>query len=328
MSCLTHGAAFKVNWIWQNCGFAVYWREHPRGAPPVSEKSPEFDLDDPDLPDWIKDGALASGGFPYAKKLDNEEYLKELEALQIQLVRLQAHLQKSGERVLVLFEGRDAAGKGGAIKAYSEHLNPRLCYSVALPKPSDREQGQWYFQRYIDWFPAAGETALFDRSWYNRAGVEAVMGFCTPEQTTGFLEDVPRFEQMLVGDGIRFFKFWLSIGREMQLKRFHERRHDPLKEWKISPIDLKAIGHFDEYTAARDRMLAATDNATAPWTVVLANDKRRARLGILQHVLGTLDYDGKDAAAVGDADEKIVVGAKTFLGSEGKSSTRGRRSKN
>jgi polyphosphate kinase 2 len=235
----------------------------------VSDKSRDFDLDDPDLPAWVKDGALASGGFPYAKKLDNDDYLEELEALQIQLVRLQAHLQKSGERVLALFEGRDAAGKGGAIKAYSEHLNPRLCYSVALPKPSDREQGQWYFQRYIDWFPAAGETALFDRSWYNRAGVETVMGFCTPEQTAVFLEGVPRFEEMLVGDGIRFFKFWLSIGREMQLKRFHERRHDPLKQWKISPVDLKAIDHFEDYTAARDRMLAATDTAAAPWTIVL-----------------------------------------------------------
>jgi polyphosphate kinase len=294
----------------------------------VSDKSRDFDLDDPDLPDWVKDGALASGGFPYAKKLDNDDYLEELEALQIQLVRLQAHLQKSGERVLALFEGRDAAGKGGAIKAYSEHLNPRLCYSVALPKPSDREQGQWYFQRYIDWFPATGETALFDRSWYNRAGVETVMGFCTPEQTTVFLEAVPRFEEMLVGDGIRFFKFWLSIGREMQLKRFHERRHDPLKQWKISPVDLKAIDHFEDYTAARDRMLEATDTAAAPWTIVLANDKRRARLGILRHVLRTLDYDGKDEGVIGESDEKIVLGAKAFLAGEGRSSAPGRRPKN
>jgi polyphosphate kinase 2 len=294
----------------------------------VSDKSRDFDLDDPDLPAWVKDGALASGGFPYAKKLDNDDYLEELEALQIQLVRLQAHLQKSGERVLALFEGRDAAGKGGAIKAYSEHLNPRLCYSVALPKPSDREQGQWYFQRYIDWFPAAGETALFDRSWYNRAGVETVMGFCTPEQTAVFLEGVPRFEEMLVGDGIRFFKFWLSIGREMQLKRFHERRHDPLKQWKISPVDLKAIDHFEDYTAARDRMLEATDTAAAPWTIVLANDKRRARLGIVRHVLRTLDYDGRDEGVIGEADEKIVLGAKAFLAGEGRSSAPGRRSKN
>ncbi len=279
----------------------------------MTEHAADFDLDDRKLPDWVKDGALAFGGFPYSKRMDEEEYEDTLLALQLQLVRLQTHLQKTGGRVIALFEGRDAAGKGGAIEAYLENLNPRLNYSVALPKPSDRESTQWYFQRYVDWLPAAGETVLFDRSWYNRAGVEVVMGFCTPDQTAAFLKQVPEFEDMLVSDGIRFFKFWLAVGREMQLKRFHDRRHDPLKQWKISPVDLKAIGHYDDYTRARDHMLKATDTAEAPWTLVLANDKRRARIAVLRHVLHTLDFEGKDDKAIGKSDSKIVMGAQAYF---------------
>ena len=213
----------------------------------------------------------------------------------------------------MVFEGRDAAGKGGTIKTYLENLNPRFSMSVALPKPSDREAAQWYFQRYVDWLPAAGETVLFDRSWYNRAGVEPVMGFCTPEQTTRFLNEAPRFEEMLVDDGIQLFKFWLSIGREMQMKRFHDRRHDPLKRWKLSPVDLEAIARFDAYSAARDRMFEATHTAKAPWTVVLGNDKRRERLNAIRVVLHRLDYEGKDTRQIGPIDPRIVFDAPAFL---------------
>jgi polyphosphate kinase 2 len=272
-----------------------------------------FDLDDPILPKWVDKGALASGGFPYDKRMKEGAYLKQLETLQLELVKLQTHLQKSSGRVVMLFEGRDAAGKGGAIKAYSENLNPRWAYDVALPKPSDREATQWYFQRYIDWLPAGGETALFDRSWYNRAGVEPVMGFCKPEQTDHFLDEAPRFEAMLVRDGVHLFKFWLSIGREMQLKRFHSRRHDPLKAWKISPIDLAAIEKWDEYTKAAHRMFASCHKPDAPWHVVLGNDKLRARLELIRTVLSGIDYEGRDKDAVGEIDDKIVVEPERFM---------------
>lgn len=276
-----------------------------------------FDLDNPVLPPEIEENALASDGYPYDKRMNKKAYAAELEALQVQLIVLQSHLQKTGERIVILFEGRDAAGKGGTIKTYLEHLNTRYNIAVALPKPNDREAAQWYFQRYVDWMPAAGETVLFDRSWYNRAGVEPVMGFSTEQQTARFLEEAPRFEQMLANDGIRLFKFWLSIGREMQLKRFHARRHQPLKRWKLSPIDLRALEHWDDYTAARDRMLVATDAPHARWTVVRANDKRRGRLGVIRTVLSALDYEGKDKAAIGRTDRKIVLGADAFLKSHG-----------
>ena len=229
----------------------------------MSDPFKSFDIENPELPKAIKKNAMTSGGYPYDDKLDRDCYEAEMLALQKQLVLLQAHWP-SGERVMIVFEGRDAAGKGGAIKTYLENLNPRYNLIVALPKPNDRESTQWYFQRYVDWLPAAGETVLFDRSWYNRAGVEPVMGFCTPEQTETFLEEAPHFEKRITNDGIHLFKFWLSIGREMQLKRFHDRRHDPLKVWKLSPIDLEALSRWDAYTAARDEMLARTDHPHAP----------------------------------------------------------------
>jgi len=184
---------------------------------------------------------------------------------------------------------------------------------VALPRPSDRERSQWYFQRYVDWLPAAGETALFDRSWYNRAGVEPVMGFCTPQQTDDFLDEAPRFERMLVRDGIHLFKFWLAIGREMQLKRFHDRRHDPLKQWKISDVDIAALDKWDSYTDAAHRMLRETSTELVPWHVILANDKRRGRLELIRTVLSQLDYAGKDAGAVGRVDDKIVVEPERYI---------------
>jgi len=273
----------------------------------------QFDLDNPKLPRSISKAALGSGGFPYAEKLDEDLYKAELLSAHQQLALFQEHMAKNGDRVVIVFEGRDAAGKGGAIHTYLENLNPRFNISAALPKPNDRERTQWYFQRYVDWLPAAGEQVLFDRSWYNRAGVEPVMGFCTPEQSEQFLREVPRFEEQLVGDGIRFFKFWLTIGKEMQLKRFHDRRHDVLKRWKLSPIDLEALPRFEAYTKARNRMLEATSTKAAPWTVILGNDKRRARVNIIRSVLHRLDYAGKDDKAIGEIDSKIVLHAEDFL---------------
>jgi polyphosphate kinase len=281
--------------------------------PPVTDPLQSFDLENPELPKAIKKAALSSGGYPYAEKLEREQYKAELEELHKQLALLQKHIAKTGTRVLMLFEGRDAAGKGGTIKTYLQYLNPRYNLSVALPKPSDREQTQWYFQRYVDWLPASGETVLFDRSWYNRAGVEPVMGFCTPEQTAAFLLEAPRFERMLTNDGIHVFKFWLTIGKEMQLKRFHDRRHDPLKLWKLSPIDMEALPRFDAYTEARNAMLEATHSEYAPWTVVLNNDKRRGRLNVIRTVLGRLSYDGRDDGAIGMIDDKIAMNAPAFL---------------
>ncbi|HTJ56458.1 MAG TPA: polyphosphate kinase 2 [Devosiaceae bacterium] len=272
-----------------------------------------FNIDDLKLPKSIRTAALRSGGYPYDAKLDWDEYKQTVAALQAELVVLGEQLRKSGERIIMVFEGRDAAGKGGAIQTYLEFLNPRYNIHVALPKPSDREQTQWYFQRYVDYFPAASESVLYDRSWYNRAGVEPVLGFCTPEQTAHFLEEVPHFERMIVNDGIHFFKFWLSIGREMQLKRFHDRRHDPLKVWKLSPIDMEALPRWDAYSKARDIMLEKTDTDFAPWTVILANDKRRARINVIRSVLGQLDYASKDPEKIGDVDRKIVLTAKEFL---------------
>ena len=273
----------------------------------------KFDLDDPVLPKWIKKGALASGGYPYDERLDDEDYLTELRKLQVELVKLQAHLLKTKGRMVILFEGRDAAGKGGSIDAVREHTNGRYWIDVALPKPSDREMTQWYFQRYVDWMPAAGEVTLFDRSWYNRAGVEPVMGFCTPEQTEAFLDEAPRFERMLTRDGIHLFKFWLAIGREMQLKRFHSRRHDPLKQWKISDIDVAALGKWDSYTDAAHRMLKATHSPEMPWHVVLANDKLRARLELIRCILENTDYEGRDEKALGEVDEKIVIDPERYI---------------
>ena len=242
-----------------------------------------------------------------------DDYDHALEQLQIALVRFQQAEIKAGGKTLVIFEGRDAAGKDGAIKRITEHLSVRNTRAIALPKPSDREQSQWYFQRYVQRLPGAGEFVLFNRSWYNRAGVEPVMGFCTPEETAHFLEEAPRFEKMIVNEGIHLFKFWLSIGREMQLKRFHDRRHDPLKVWKLSPVDMQALPRWDAYTKARNTMLEKTDTAFAPWTTIRANDKRRARLNIIRTVLDGMDFAGKAPQLIGKVDDKIVLNAKDFL---------------
>src|SRR6218665_1397766 len=272
-----------------------------------------FDLEDPVLPRAIKKKALSSGGFPYDDKMDEDDYAAQMLAAQRQLALLQHDQARTGKRIVIVFEGRDAAGKGGSIASYLENLNPRYNTSVALPKPSDREKTQWYFQRYVDWLPAAGEQVLFDRSWYNRAGVEPVMGFCTPEETSKFLAEVPHFERMLVNDGIHVFKFWLSIGREMQMKRFHEHRHDPLKRWKLSPVDFEALARFDAYSEARTRMFHETHSDHAPWHVILNNDKKRGRLAAMRIVLRAIDYAGKDLDAIGPIDDRIALEPERFL---------------
>ena len=279
----------------------------------IDGKKRVFDVDDPNLPDWIDKKAFGSDDYPYEKKLGDDEYEETLEQLQIELVKVQFWQQKTGKRIMAVFEGRDAAGKGGAIHATMSNMNPRSARIVALTKPTETERGQWYFQRYVATFPTAGEFVLFDRSWYNRAGVEPVMGFCTPEQYEKFLKATPRFEKMIVSDDIQLFKFWLNIGREMQLKRFHDRRHDPLKIWKLSPMDIAALNKWDDYTEKRDRMLKETHTDQAPWTVVRGNDKRRARLNLIRHILTTLDYEGKDEKAIGEVDRKIVGAGPGFV---------------
>jgi polyphosphate kinase 2 len=279
----------------------------------IDGKKRVFDVDDPNLPDWIDKKAFGSDDYPYEKKLDDDEYEETLEQLQIELVKVQFWQQKTGKRIMAVFEGRDAAGKGGAIHATMSNMNPRSARIVALTKPTETERGQWYFQRYVATFPTAGEFVLFDRSWYNRAGVEPVMGFCTPEQHEKFLKATPRFEKMIASDDIQLFKFWLNIGREMQLKRFHDRRHDPLKIWKLSPMDIAALNKWDDYTEKRDRMLKETHTDQAPWTVVRGNDKRRARLNLIRHILTTLDYEGKDEKAIGEVDRKIVGAGSGFV---------------
>ena len=274
----------------------------------IATEHGDFDLDDPTPPKWLEQQALASGGYPYDEAIEDKLYEKELRLLQIELVKLQRHVNETGARVVAVFEGRDAAGKGSSIFVMRRYMNPRTARLVALPKPDERERSQWYFQRHVAHLPAAGELVLFDRSWYNRAGVERVMGFATADECRTFLAEAPRFEEMLVDEGIVLIKFWLNIGREMQLKRFHERRHNPLKIWKLSPLDLAALTKWDAYTQARDDILAATHRLATPWTVVRANDKRRARLNILRRVLAAIDYPGRDAEAIGDIDPLILAG--------------------
>jgi polyphosphate kinase len=280
----------------------------------IDEKD-RIDLDT--LPEGIADAAFQSGGFPYDKRLKKKRYDKELRKLQIELLKMLDWVKTSGERVVILFEGRDAAGKGGTITRLTQHLNPRYVRVVALSKPTETEAGQWYFQRYAQNLPAKGQIAIFDRSWYNRSGVEHVFGFCTPEQTTSFLHEAPAFEAMLARDGIRLVKFFFSIGREMQMVRLHDRWHDPLKRWKLSPLDFEAIARWDAYSQAFETALAATDTAEAPWTVIRANDKRRTRLETIRHLLDVLPYKDKDDKAIGKLDRKIALSATAFLGDGG-----------
>lgn len=272
-----------------------------------------FDIDDPQLPEAIAEAAMTSGGYPYDTKMKRKEYEDALTPLQLELLKFQSHIEKTGERVVVLFEGRDTSGKGGAISAILERINPRHARSVALAKPTEAERGQWYFQRYIQHLPTAGDMLLFDRSWYNRAGVERVMGFCTPNQHADFLRDAPEFEGLLVRDGIKLLKLYLTVGREMQLTRFHERKHNPLKRWKLTDIDLAAIGKWDAYSAAEEEMFRFTDTPDCPWTIVRANDQRRMRLEVIRRVLAILPYEGRDEKVATPPDPNIVGAGLDFL---------------
>ena len=272
-----------------------------------------YSLDPPSLPKEIDEAAMRSGGYPYDKRLKREEYEQKLLPLQIELMKLQKHNLKTGNRILSIYEGRDGSGKSSCIKAFNEHMNPRNTRTVALPKPTETERGQLYFQRYTPHLPSAGEIVLFDRSWYNRAGVERVLGFCTPDQLAVFLRETPQFEGLLVRDGIKLFKNYLTIGREMQLKRFYERAKDPLKQWKLSPVDLASLNKYDDYTRAEIEMFRFTDTTTAPWTVIRANDQRRARLESIRNVLLAIDYEGRDLDVIGKLDPLIISSGSEFV---------------
>ncbi|WP_083983467.1 polyphosphate kinase 2 [Actinomadura hibisca] len=260
----------------------------------------------PGLLDAGLNGDAWREGYPYERKLKRDVYEKEKRALQIELLKLQSWVKSSGQRLVILFEGRDAAGKGGTIKRFTEHLNPRGARVVALGTPTEREKTQWYFQRYVEHLPSAGEIVLFDRSWYNRAGVERVMGFATPRQYVEFMHQAPEFERLLVRDGVHLVKFWFSVSRGEQLHRFMVRQTDPVRRWKLSPIDLASLDKWDAYTEAKEMMFYHTDTLDAPWTVVKSNDKKRARLEAMRYVLSLFDYPGKDADAVGEPDPKVI----------------------
>ncbi len=247
-----------------------------------------------------------TGEYPYREKMRRDPYEEHMLELQRELLKCQRWVEETGQKIIVLFEGRDAAGKGGTIKRFMEHMNPRTARVVALVKPTERERTQWYFQRYVNHLPAAGELCLFDRSWYNRAGVERVMGFCTPPEYLEFMRQCPMFEQMLVRSGIKLFKYWFSVSREEQLGRFKARERDPLKQWKLSPIDRSSLHKWDEYTEAKEAMFFYTDTADAPWTVVMSDDKKRARLNCMQHFLASLPYPKKDPSVVVGPDPLIV----------------------
>ena len=259
------------------------------------------------LDEGSKDEILLQS-FPYAARLKRKEYEQRMGKLQIELMKLQSDVKETGKRVVVVFEGRDASGKGGTIKRFRENLNPRAARVVALTKPSDRESRQWYFQRYVDWLPAEGEIVLFDRSWYNRGVVEHVFGFCTPEQRDHFFRQLPDFERMVVEEGITLVKIWLTVGRAEQLRRFLARERDPLKQWKISWIDVEGLKKWDDYTHAIAETLQIGHSLLAPWTVIRSDDKRRARIAAIQAVLNRIDYAKKDKKAVGKIDPLIAGG--------------------
>jgi polyphosphate kinase 2 len=244
--------------------------------------------------------------YPYSERMSRSEYETVKRSLQIELLKLQRWVKDTGQKVVLVFEGRDAAGKGGTIKRFTEHLNPRGTGVIALEKPSPREQTQWYFQRYVAHLPAAGEMVLFDRSWYNRAGVERVMGYCTQDEYEDFLRQTPHFERMLRGSGIHLIKFWFSVTQSEQRTRFMVRHIDPVRRWKLSPTDLASLDQWDSYTEAKEAMFFYTDTPQAPWTVVRSNDKKRARLNAMRHVLHSMNYTDKDIVRIGEVDPLIV----------------------
>ncbi len=284
----------------------LHWLRERYGAENFTVE--ELDDDDPVL--RTVDGDIVDTwreGYPYEERLDPQVYEREKRLLQIELLKMQRWIKATGARQVLAFEGRDAAGKGGTIKRFTEHLNPRTAHVVALEKPTDYQVRQWYFQRYVAHLPAAGEIALFDRSWYTRAGVERVMGFCTDEQHARFLRQAPRFEELLIQDGFDLVKLWFSVSKREQSTRFLIRQIDPVRQWKLSPMDLASLDKWDAYTAAKEEMFTHTDTDLAPWTVVKSNDKKRARLEAMRFVLHRSAYQGKDEEIVG-APDPLVVG--------------------
>ncbi len=255
-------------------------------------------------------------GYPYDERMTRDEYEESKRSLQIELLKMQSWIKETGQKVVLVFEGRDAAGKGGTIKRFTEHLNPRGARVVALERPTEREENQWYFQRYVQHLPTSGEIVFFDRSWYNRAGVERVMRFCTQAQYTEFMRQAPEFERMLVRSDTHLIKFWFSVSKAEQRTRFVARQVDPVRRWKLSPMDLASLDKWDAYTEAKEAMFFYTDTAAAPWTVLKSNDKKRARIAALRHVLHTLDYDDKDTDVVGEPDALILGPAKSVYESD------------
>ncbi len=264
-------------------------------------------------PEAIKE-LFQTGAYPYHSKMPRADYEEKKMALQVELLKVQAWVKETGQKIVVLFEGRDAAGKGGTIKRFMEHLNPRGARVVALEKPSEQEKGQWYFQRYISHLPTEGEIVMFDRSWYNRAGVERVMEFCTPEDYLEFMRQTPELERMMVRSGIKLYKYWFSVTCDEQTARFNQRENDPLKQWKLSPIDRASIERWDDYTEAKEAMFFYTDTADAPWTIVKSSDKKRARIACMHHFLSTLDYPNKDHHVVKSPDPLIVGHSQHAIG--------------
>ena len=267
----------------------------------------------PDVQDITVDADLPKAPARRQKRMARAPYEAEKAKLQAELLKVQHWAQETGQKFVILFEGRDAAGKGGTIKRFMEHLNPRHARVVALNKPTETERGQWFFQRYIEHLPTAGEMVFYDRSWYNRAGVERVMGFCEPNEYLEFMRMTPDLEQMLVRSGIRLYKYWFSVTRDEQLRRFKARETDPLKQWKLSPIDKASLDKWDDYTEAKEAMFFYTNTADAPWTVVKSNDKKRARINCMRHFLSTLDYPGKDPSIAATPDPEIVGSADKII---------------
>ena len=260
----------------------------------------------------------ADGSYPYEKKMDVLDYEQQKHELQIELLKMQNWVKETKQRVVIIFEGRDAAGKGGTIKRFMEHLNPRGAHVIALEKPNARERNQWYFQRYIQHLPSKGEIILFDRSWYNRAGVEKVMGFCSDQEYLEFLRQTPDLERMLVNSGIIVFKYWFSASRTEQFNRFKSRQKDPLKQWKLSPIDMASLERWDDYSKAKDNMMFHTHTNDAPWTIIRSDDKKRGRINCMRHFLSTLDYPGKDDRVVGSPDPLVVGSPKNLYNDDNK----------
>ena len=288
--------------------------------PPLKADISVEDLLDDDAPTIFDEDDAWRQGYPYAQKMTRKEYENLKRSMQLELLKLQAWVKETGQRIVVVFEGRDAAGKGGTIKRFMEHLNPRGARVVALEKPTERELSQWYFQRYVAHLPAAGEIVFFDRSWYNRAGVERVMGYCTNAEYREFVRSCPQFEQMLVESGIHLIKFWFSVGEAEQRRRFLERRTDPVKRWKLSPTDIASLDKWSDYTQARQAMFQFTDTTIAPWTVVESNDKKRARIEVLRWVLSRFDYPDKNIDVIG-ANDPLIIGSPDSVYDQGETPT-------